>query len=73
MSTKKPTMLERCGVTYDDDAALWDDCVESLLGPKLVGYDPERRRSHALALSAAALRAAGAREMAAQADHLATG
>lgn len=73
MSTKKATMLERCGITCDDDAALWDDLVQQLLGPKLAGYDPERRRSHALALAAAALRAAGGHEMAAQADHLATG
>lgn len=70
---KKPTMLERCGVTCDDNAALWDDLVQQLLGPKLAGYDPEQRRRHALALSAAALRAAGERETAAQADHLATG
>ncbi len=59
MNTTKPTMLERCGVTCNDDATLWDDLVQQLLGPKLAGYDSEQRRSHALALSAAALRAAG--------------
>ncbi|MFC5694633.1 hypothetical protein ACFPU0_03555 [Pseudomonas sp. GCM10022186] len=58
MITKKPTMLERCGVTCNDDAALWDDLVRQLLGPKLIGYDPEQRRNQALQLAAAALKAA---------------
>lgn len=52
-------MLERCGVTNEDDAASWDNCVSQLLGPVLSGEDPERRRLLALALAAAALRAAG--------------
>ncbi|MGJ7514439.1 hypothetical protein ACSFE6_08885 [Pseudomonas baetica] len=69
---KKPTMLERCGVTDAEDCALWDECVDSLLGPRLVGHDQEKRRRNALYLAAAALRAAGDSEMAAQVDRLAS-
>lgn len=56
-------MLERCGVTRDDDAAQWDDLVLQLLGPKMLCDPPERRRRLALAMAAAALRAAGKHEL----------
>ncbi|ELT3988956.1 TPA: hypothetical protein L5C62_005391 [Pseudomonas aeruginosa] len=68
MTTKKPTMLERCGVTCGDDAAQWDELVQMLLGPKLLSDSPERRRRHALAIAAAALRAAGQKELAANVE-----
>ncbi|MDV8059787.1 hypothetical protein [Pseudomonas aeruginosa] len=70
MSAKKPTMLERCGVTRDDDAAQWDDLVQQLLGPRFLSDPPDRHRRRALAMAAAALRAAGERELAVQVDHL---
>lgn len=37
----------------------FDRAVELILGPRMPGDDPERRRSEALALAAAAMRAAG--------------
>ncbi|WP_207887395.1 hypothetical protein [Pseudomonas sp. 30_B] len=71
MSTNKPTMLQRCGVTRDDDTALWDDLVRQLLGPRFLSDPPDRRRQ-AIALAAAALRAAGQEELAVQVHHLAS-
>lgn len=61
---KKPNMLERCGVNRDEDAAQWDDLVRQLLGPTMPSDSPERQRRHALQIAAAALRAAGDRELA---------
>lgn len=42
----------------------WDDCVSQLLGPKLLGGNPDLGRRHALELAAAALRAADRRDLA---------
>lgn len=41
------------------DSPGWDALVDRLLGPVVVESDRERRRSNALALAAAAMRAAG--------------
>ncbi|OXJ17246.1 hypothetical protein [Burkholderia sp. HI2500] len=43
----------------DADATNWGAVVERLLGPVVTDADRERRRGDALALAAAALRAAG--------------
>lgn len=43
----------------DDDTPDWDALVASALGPVVTEADRERRRGDALALAAAALRAAG--------------
>lgn len=56
--TKKPSMLERCGVADEDSAASWDICVLHLLGPVTLADEQERRRQ-ALMLASAALRSAG--------------
>lgn len=61
-------MLERCGITDAEDAALWDNLVEQLLGPTMPSDPPERRRRHALALADAALRTAGDSATASQGD-----
>lgn len=45
----------------------WDECISRLLGPRLIGDDPDRRRQEALRLAAAALLAAGMPAMAAEA------
>lgn len=47
------------------DAELWDTAVAGLLGPVVTQRDREQRRTNALALAAAALRAAGEGQMAA--------
>lgn len=46
----------------DGDAPDWDTLVSRVLGPIVTPADRERRRGHALALAAAALRAAEADE-----------
>ncbi|AOK29860.1 hypothetical protein AQ611_10930 [Burkholderia singularis] len=43
----------------DDGADPWDALVSRVLGPVVTEADRERRRSDALALAGAALRAAG--------------
>lgn len=45
-------------------AASWDEAVNYMLGPVLVGDAPDRRQKSALELAAAALRAAGEHVMA---------
>ncbi|URF05266.1 hypothetical protein [Cupriavidus campinensis] len=50
------------------EAQTWDRAVARLLGPVVVPADRERRRSDALALAAAALRAAEADDLTAQAQ-----
>lgn len=50
----------------DGDATDWDALVSRLLGPIVTPADRERRRGHALALAAAALRAAGEKQTAAR-------
>ncbi|MFJ2995482.1 hypothetical protein [Pandoraea sp. NPDC087047] len=49
------------------DAEMWDACVSSILGPVIAQADCEVRHRNALQLAAAALRAAGADDIAAQA------
>lgn len=44
------------------ESALWDDLVARVLGPIVTPADRERRRTDALALAAAALRAAEAED-----------
>ncbi|WP_367394976.1 hypothetical protein [Cupriavidus sp. Agwp_2] len=51
-----------------EDRETWDMAVARLLGPIVTQQDRERRRVDALALAAAALRAAGADELATQAQ-----
>lgn len=51
-----------------DDGASWGECVSMLLGPLLPSDDPLRRKRDALQLAAAALRAAGAADLARQAE-----
>lgn len=46
-------------------AESWDEAVNYMLGPELVGDAPDRRQKTALELAAAALRAAGEHVMAA--------
>lgn len=70
MTKTKPPMIERMGITNDEDAALWDDLVQQLLGPKMLSDAPDRRHRHALQIAAAALRAAGESELIAQVDQL---
>lgn len=41
------------------EAETWDACVAQLIGPVVTPADREQRRSNALALAAAAMRAAG--------------
>lgn len=41
------------------EAETWDACVAQLIGPVVTQADREQRRSNALALASAALRAAG--------------
>jgi hypothetical protein len=43
----------------------WDHAVSVLLGPRLAGDDPDKRKGQALELAAAALRAAGENTLAA--------
>lgn len=43
----------------ETDSPDWDACVDRLLGPVVTKDDRERRRADALALAAAARRAAG--------------
>lgn len=47
-----------------DGDDIWDRAVARLLGPIVTPADRERRRGHALALAAAALRAAGEKQTA---------
>ncbi|MEE1886225.1 hypothetical protein [Pseudomonas carassii] len=70
MRAKKPPMIERMGVASSEDAVMWDGLVQQLLGPKMPSDTPDLRRSNTLQLAAAALRAAGERELVAQVDHL---
>lgn len=64
MRMKKAPMIERMGVSNDEDTAQWDDLVQKLLGPRFLSDPPDRHRRHALQIAAAALRAAGERELA---------
>ncbi|QOK96849.1 hypothetical protein HF909_10680 [Ralstonia pseudosolanacearum] len=50
------------------EAETWGCAVAQLIGPVVTESDREQRRSNALALAAAALRAAGADDLAAQAQ-----
>lgn len=50
----------------DSDAPDWDALVSRVLGPVVTPADRERRRGDALALAAAALRAAGEKQTAAR-------
>ncbi|MDO3617127.1 hypothetical protein Q3O97_14845 [Ralstonia pseudosolanacearum] len=64
-------MSKREAFRYDPagqitEAEAWDACVAQLIGPVVTPADREQRRSNALALAAAALRAAGADDLAAQ-------
>ncbi|MBH3348693.1 hypothetical protein [Pseudomonas putida] len=63
-------MIERMGITNDEDAALWDDLVQQLLGPTFLSDPPDLRRRRALQIAAAAMRAAGESELIAQIDQL---
>ncbi|WP_423191990.1 hypothetical protein [Cupriavidus sp. H18C2] len=54
------------------ESALWDGLVARVLGPVVTPADRERRRTDALALSAAALRAAGVDDLAAEAQQRST-
>ncbi|MDO3553098.1 hypothetical protein [Ralstonia pseudosolanacearum] len=54
------------------EAETWDACVAQLIGPVVTPADRKQRRSNALALAAAALRAAGADDLAAQAKQRTT-
>ena len=51
------------------DTEIWDACTAKLLGPVVTRSDRDHRRHNALLLAAAALRAAGADDLAAQAQH----
>lgn len=58
----KFSITERSGravTRRDGDGPDWDAVVARLIGPTVAPADRERRRSDALALAAAALRAAG--------------
>lgn len=50
----------------DGEAPDWDALVSRVLGPVVTPADRERRRGNALALAAAALRAAGEKQTAAR-------
>ncbi|MBR8433839.1 hypothetical protein KDW37_24085 [Burkholderia cenocepacia] len=50
----------------DPDGPDWDRAVDLVLGKRMPGESPERRRADALALAAAALRAAGEKQEAAR-------
>ncbi|WP_234745631.1 hypothetical protein [Burkholderia sp. WTPI3] len=52
----------------DPDGPDWDALVERILGPRMPSETHERRRADALALAAAAMRAAGEPNPASQAD-----
>ncbi|MDN7805427.1 hypothetical protein [Burkholderia gladioli] len=56
----------------ETDGPDWDACVDRLLGPVVANDDRERRRADALALAAAAMRAAGEHDPASQGDRFAT-
>ncbi|MFC0130737.1 hypothetical protein [Ralstonia solanacearum] len=56
--------MKRQAFRYDPagrmtEAETWDACVAQLIGPAVTPAGREQRRRNALALSAAALRAAG--------------
>ncbi|MHA6859545.1 hypothetical protein [Ralstonia pseudosolanacearum] len=50
------------------EAETWDACVAQLIGPALTPADRDQRQRNAFQLAAAALRAAGADDLAAQAQ-----
>ncbi|WP_247394064.1 hypothetical protein [Ralstonia pseudosolanacearum] len=65
-------MSKREAFRYDPagpmtEAETWSACVAQLIGPVVTPADRDQQRSNALALAAAALRAAGADDLAAQA------
>ncbi|KFX26658.1 hypothetical protein [Ralstonia solanacearum] len=64
-AVRLPFAVERGGrdvTRRDKDAPDWDGLVDRLLGPVVTQADRERRCGDALALAAAAMRAAGEKQ-----------